>query len=105
MKLFERARIGGMELKNRIAMAPMGTNGLADVDLGYSRRLIEFYAARARGGAGMIITGAAIVNTRLEGGIAHFLPRLTSGAYLARLSELCDAMHHHGAKLVLQLSA
>lgn len=105
MNLFERARIGSMESKNRIAMAPMGTNGLADVDLGYSRRLIEFYAARARGGAGMIITGAAMVNTRLEGGIAHFLPRLTSGAYLARLSELCDAMHHHGAKLVLQLSA
>ena len=105
MKLFERARIGGMELKNRIAMAPMGTNGLADIDLGYSRRLIDFYAARASGGAGMIITGAAVVNTRLEGGIAHFLPRLTSAAYIGRLGELCDAMHHHGAKLVLQLSA
>jgi len=105
MKLFERARIGGLELKNRVAMAPMGTAGLADADLGYSRRLIDFYAARARGGTGMIITGAAIVNTRLEGGLAHFLPRLDGPQYVSRLSELCDAVHHYGAKLVIQLSA
>ncbi len=105
MRLFERARIGSMEVKNRIAMAPMGTSGLQDLDCGYSRRLIDFYTARARGGAGMIITGAAIVNTRLEGGIAHFLPRLTGPEYLSRLCELCDGVHHYGAKLVLQLSA
>lgn len=105
MRLFERARIGTMELKNRVAMAPMGTAGIADADLGYSRRLIDFYAARARGGTGMIITGAAIVNTRLEGGLAHFLPRLDAPQYVSRFSELCDAVHHHGAKLVVQLSA
>jgi 2-enoate reductase len=105
VKLFERTSIGTMELKNRVAMAPMGTAGMADVDLGYSRRLIEFYAARARGGTGMIITGAAIVNTRLEGGIPQFLPRLTGPEYMARLAELCDAVHHHGSKLVVQLSA
>jgi len=105
MKLFERARIGTMEVKNRIAMAPMGTNGLGDVDCGCSRRLIEFYAARAKGGTGMIITGATVVNTRLEGGIAHLLPRLTGPEYVSRLSELCDAVHHYGSKLVLQLTA
>jgi len=105
MRLFERARIGGMEVKNRIAMAPMGTGGISDPDLGYSRRLIDFYAARARGGAGMIITGAAVANTRLEGGLAHLLPRLDGPQYVSRLSELCDAVHHYGTKLVLQMSA
>ena len=105
MRLFERGRIGALETKNRIAMAPMGTNGLTDIDFGYSRRLIDFYAARARGGAGIIITGAAVVNTALEGGISHFLPRLDSAAYMGRLSEFCDAIHHYGAKLVLQLTA
>lgn len=104
MKLFERGRIGRLEAKNRIAMAPMGTNGLTDIDYGYSRRLIDFYAARAKGGAGMIMTGAAVVNTALEGGITHFLPRLDSPAYMGRLSEFCDAMHHYGARLVLQLT-
>jgi len=105
MRLFERGRIGTLEVKNRVAMAPMGTNGLTDIDFGYSRRLIDFYAARARGGAGMIITGAAVVNTTLEGGISHFLPRLDSSAYMGRLSEFCDAIHHYGARLVLQLTA
>jgi 2-enoate reductase len=105
MRLFERGRIGTLETKNRVAMAPMGTNGLTDIDFGYSRRLIDFYAARAKGGAGMIITGAAVVNTALEGGISHFLPRLDSAAYMGRLSEFCDAIHHYGAKLVLQLTA
>jgi 2-enoate reductase len=104
MKLFERGRIGRMETKNRIAMAPMGTNGLTDIDYGYSRRLIDFYAARAKGGASMIITGSAVVNTALEGGITHFLPRLDSPAYIGRLSEFSDAMHHYGARLVLQLT-
>ena len=105
MNLFERTTLGTMEVKNRIAMAPMGTAGLADLDGGYSRRLIDFYEARARGGTGMIITGAAITNTRLEGGLAHYLPRLDDPKYLGRLSELCDAVHHHGSKLVLQLTA
>ena len=45
----------------------------------------------------MIITGSAIVNTALEGGITHFLPRLDSPAYIGRLSEFSDAMHHYGA--------
>ncbi len=105
MQLFERTRLASMELKNRIAMAPMGTAGMADVDMGYSRRLIDFYAARARGGAGMIITGAAVANTRLEGGLSHYLPRLTGPTYLSRLGEACDAVHHYGCKFVLQLSA
>ncbi len=105
MKLFERANIGAMELKNRVAMAPMGTNGLTDIDCGYSRRLIDFYTARAKGGAGMIMTGAAVTNTELEGGIAHFLPRMNSPTYMGRLSELCDAVHHYDCKLVLQLTA
>ncbi len=105
MKMFERSQIGSMDLRNRLAMAPMGTNGLTDIDCGYGRRLIDFYEARAKGGLGMIMTGAAVVNTELEGGISHFLPRIDSAAYMGRLSELADALHYHDCKLVLQLTA
>ncbi len=105
MKMFERSQIGTMSLRNRLAMAPMGTNGLTDIDCGYGRRLIEFYEARARGGLGMVMTGAAVTNVDIEGGIAHFLPRIDTPAYMGRLSELADAMHNHDCKLVLQLTA
>lgn len=105
MKMFERSQIGTMSLRNRLAMAPMGTNGLTDSDCGYGRRLIDFYEARARGGLGMVMTGAAVTNVEIEGGIAHFLPRIDTPAYIGRLSELADAMHNHDCKLVLQLTA
>lgn len=53
-KLFEPVRIGRMQLKNRIVMPPMGT-GYAE-DEGYvGQRPIDYYEARARGGAGLII--------------------------------------------------
>ncbi|MBW2712985.1 MAG: 2-enoate reductase, partial [Deltaproteobacteria bacterium] len=105
MEMFERAQIGKMSLRNRLAMAPMGTNGLTDIDCGYGRRLIDFYEARAKGGLGMVMTGAAVTNVEMEGGIAHFLPRIDTPAYMGRLSELADAMHNHDCKLVLQLTA
>ena len=105
MKMFERSQIGTMSLRNRLAMAPMGTNGLTEIDGGYGRRLISFYEARARGGLGMVMTGAAVTNAEIEGGIALLIPRIDTAAYLGRLSELADAMHHHDCKLVLQLTA
>lgn len=104
MKLFEQGRIGKMVLKNRLVMAPMGTAGLADKDYGYSQRLINFYAARAKGGVGMVITGSAVVNTELEAGLTAQLPRLNSPLYMGRLRELCDAVHHYGVKIAIQLT-
>ena len=65
MKIFERSQIGKMDLRNRLAMAPMGTNGLTDIDCGYGRRLIDFYEARAKGGLGMVMTGAAYSLSRV----------------------------------------
>jgi len=104
MKLFERGMIGKMKLKNRIAMAPMGVPGLQDLDHGFSRRLIGFYEARASGGVGMIISTVNAVNVDLEGGITAGLVRLTGPEYMIRLNELCDTVHHYGAKLVVQLT-
>src|SRR5512137_2936336 len=51
--LFTPTRIKSMELKNRIAMAPMGTL-MANEDGNPSERQAAYYEARARGGAGHI---------------------------------------------------
>jgi hypothetical protein len=55
MKLFEPIRIGTLELKNRMVMAPMATH-YANESGAVTARLKNYYAARARGGAGLIIT-------------------------------------------------
>jgi 2-enoate reductase len=47
-KLFQPGRIGKMEIKNRIVMAPMGT-GFSEPDGRYSQRQIDWYVARAKG--------------------------------------------------------
>ena len=72
MKLFEPGRIGSMVTRNRIAMSPMGTGRLSEQEDGL-QRVIDYYAARAAGGVGLIITGASIVDISLEAGFAQQL--------------------------------
>ena len=54
-RLFSPGRIGGLELKNRIVMPAMGCS-LAESTGEAGARIIAYYAARAKGGAGLIIT-------------------------------------------------
>ena len=49
-KLFSPIKIGEMEVKNRIAMAPM-TTGWAPADGSVPDRMIDYLEARARGQA------------------------------------------------------
>ncbi|MDD3268297.1 MAG: hypothetical protein PHX14_03175, partial [Syntrophomonadaceae bacterium] len=51
-ELFTPASIGKLMVKNRIIMAPMFV-GLGNSNGEVSDRLIDYYEARARGGAGL----------------------------------------------------
>ena len=57
-KLFSPVCIGRVEIKNRVAMTPMGVN-LAAAGGGVNEDIIAFYEARARGGVGLILTSSA----------------------------------------------
>lgn len=105
-KLFQPGAIGSLPIKNRIVMAPMGIIGLVELDGRFSERAIDFYVARAKGGAGLLITSASLVDVEVEPKLykGHsYLPRLDSAVYITRLSELADAVHDYGAKLAVQL--
>ena len=78
-KLFEKGCIGGVEIRNRVAMTAMG-NGLASWDGEVSLELIRFYEDRARGGCGLIFTEF----TRMDE---------TSGA--CNPNQLCTATRKH----------
>lgn len=61
-KLFEPASIGGVSLKNRLAMAPMGMVGMSDYMGGFTENAQNYYIERAKGGVGPIITGICCVD-------------------------------------------
>lgn len=106
MKLFDPGRIGKLPIKNRIVMAPMGLGGLAETDGSIRERAIDYYVARARGGVGLIITGAARVTREIEyfPSAASFLGA-DGSIYINGLSELAEAVHDYGVKVAVQLTA
>jgi 2-enoate reductase len=106
--LFRPGKIGKLEIKNRIVMAPMGTTGLVELDGRYSQRGIDYFVARAKGGVGLIETGLMVVDVEIEKrawGPWSGYPRADSPVYIARLSELADGVHCYGAKIAAQLTA
>ena len=106
MKLFEPGRIGRLALKNRIVMAAMNTSGSIKPDGTLSQRGINRYVARAKGGAGLIITGASRVSREIEysPGV-HRVLFVDGSMHVAWLSELADAVHDYRAKVAVQLQA
>lgn len=100
-KLFEPGLIGTMELRNRITMPPMGTC-LATETGGISRELIHYLAARARGGAALIIVEVTCIDYP-RGKTIYVQPRLDNDYVLAGHSALVDAVHAYDAKIIPQL--
>lgn len=105
--LFEPMTIGGLRLKNRYSMAPMGTLGCVDGDGAYNQRGIEYYVARAKGGVGLIITGVNMVENELEPFPMPSLPCPTvhPTAYIRSAKEMTERVHAYGAKIFAQLTA
>lgn len=97
--LFDKTMIGSMKLKNRIFMSPMGTTGEADG--AYNIDAINYFMERAKGGAGLIITGANVVSTKYE---PRPCTELSDFHHVERLNMLIDRCHHYGAKVCVQLS-
>lgn len=98
--LFSPVRIGSMEVKNRIVLPPM-TVGFGVPEGTVSDKHRDYYEARARGGAGLIITEAASVNAQRKYGL--FPLGLYDDAQVESWSRLAEAVHRHGAKLAAQL--
>ncbi len=66
--LFEPIKIGNLEIPNRIFMPAMHMNMARNFEV--TDQLVDFYAERARGGAGMITVGYATVD-EMSGTVAN----------------------------------
>ncbi len=99
--LFAPGRIANLELKNRIVMPAMGCS-LAESTGEAGARIIKYYADRARGGAGLIITEITRVDDETGVGTPNQLS-VTNTHVIAQLSRLVEAVHAHDTKLFVQL--
>ena len=97
--LFQPIQINGMTISNRIVMPAMYMVMCRDYEV--TDRLIDFYAERAKGGAGLIMVGFATVDERSGGpsGIGAHDDRFVPG-----LRRLADAVKDHGARCMVQLN-
>jgi len=101
-KLFEPGLIGTLKLKNRIIMPPISTN-LAGKDGTVTDELIFHYAARARGGVGLITVENVCADYPLaRHGAAQ--PRIDDDTFIPDLRRLADAVHEAGALIAVELT-
>lgn len=108
--LFAPLTVNRLTLPNRIIMGPMGNLSMADPSGRPSEQMIAYFEARARGGAGLLVSGLVPVSPAADpsvlqpGGFAWF-PRIDgSRAVLAGWRDLAEAVHAHGARFFIQLT-
>jgi 2,4-dienoyl-CoA reductase (NADPH2) len=98
-KLLSPLDLGFTTLRNRTVMGSMHT-GLEDAARDFPR-MAAFYAERARGGAGLIVTGGFAPN--VEGWVKPFAGTLWTHGGARRHRQVTGAVHAEGGKIALQI--
>ncbi|MEU6394063.1 NADPH-dependent 2,4-dienoyl-CoA reductase [Streptomyces sp. NPDC046939] len=91
--------LGFTTLPNRVLMGSMHV-GLEEAENGFAR-MAEFYATRARGGVGLMVTGGIAPNEAgrpYDGGA-----KLTTEAEAEQHREVTDAVHAAGGRIAMQI--
>lgn len=91
--------LGFTTLKNRVLMGSMHT-GLED-KAEHFPRLAAYFAERARGGVGLMVTGGYAPN--IEGWLSPFGSRLASSSAAKKHLLVTNAVHAEGGKIALQI--
>jgi 2,4-dienoyl-CoA reductase (NADPH2) len=97
--LFRPLDLGFTQLKNRVLMGSMHT-GLEELPNGH-KRMAAFYAERARGGVGLIVTGG--IGPNEEGATHPSTFRLDTDEAVNNHKEVTDAVHIAGGKICMQI--
>lgn len=105
--IFKPLTIGQTEIKNRIAMMPMGvfSKRLFDYSAAaYTKEGADYYIERAKGGAGLLISGLISV---VENPTAtpFQTPLKNPRAFVDKTRYLMDGVHRCGCKMFIQLTA
>ena len=99
--VFSPFKIGNVEVKNRIELAPMVP--CFDFTGFVSRETVEFYRRFARGGAGLVTIGESSIDYLYSKDHYGQLNLDNDGA-IGGLSLLAEAVHTYGAKISIEIN-
>ncbi len=91
--------LGFTTLKNRVLMGSMHT-GLEEEKNGFEK-MAAYFAARARGGVGLIVTGGIAPNR--AGWVGPFAARMATKGESKKHKVITEAVHAAGGKICLQI--
>ena len=97
--LFEPLDLGHTTLKNRVLMGSMHT-GLEETKNGFEK-MAAYFAARARGGVGLIVTGGVAPNW--AGWVGPFSATLHKNSQVKKHKIVTDAVHAEDGKICMQI--
>ena len=97
--IFEPLDLGFTTLKNRILMGSMHT-GLEEEKNGLEK-IAAYYAERAKGGVGLIVTGGIAPN--IQGWTGPFSARMSTKKHANHHKIITDAVHKEGGKICMQI--
>ena len=101
-RLFEPIQIGNLTIKNRIEAAPAHPS-LATADGLVTRELIDYYKAKAKGGAGIVTVGESAVDR--EYAITHGgMMVIDNDNIIPSLYMLSESIKRYGAKASIELN-
>lgn len=107
MKVFEPIEINGMKLKNRLGFPPF-LNMPAGENGHINDQTVRWFEDRAKGGAGLVMSGAVIAGPAPDPGRAAATGMswvaLYDDEYIEGFARMADACHAHGAKFGVQLT-
>lgn len=97
--LFEPLDLGHTTLKNRVLMGSMHT-GLEETKNGFEK-MAAYFAERAKGGVGLIVTGGVAPNW--AGWVGPFSATLHRSGQVRKHKIVTDAVHAEGGKICMQI--
>ncbi len=102
-KLMTPFNIGKVTVKNRYCMGPMGGGHHFEADGTWKNSTIEYYAARARGGFGLIFGGVMTPDMEVESP-GNSSPLMNPVKWRVTGSRLAETVHAHGTKMFPQFT-
>ena len=100
--LFSPITLGPLTIRNRIAMAPL-TRQMAETDGTPNAEMAAYYARRARGGLGLIITEGTYEQDAFQSRAYLSQPGIANVRHQAGWAKVFDAVHQHDCKIIVQL--